>query len=79
MDPSEEARIRLELAEKSLEEAKDYMGKILHKLKRDSIERSYKLPQYEEVKAVVSDGCNSIGNSARGFSKILKELRIEQA
>jgi len=89
LDPNEEAEIRLELAEKSLEEAKDYMKKKdpiqasekLYKAVEEYVKilgQLHKLPQYEKAKTEGRWWTQLLGKSARRLSKILKEPRIEQ-
>ena len=89
LDPNEEAEIRLELAEKSLEEAKDYVKKKdlvqasekLYKAVEECLKilgQLHKLPQYEKAKTEGRWWTQLLGKSARKLSKILKEPRIKQ-
>lgn len=89
LNPSEEAEVRLELAEKSLREAKNYIEKKdptqasekLYKAVEECskiLSQLHKLPEYERVAKEGRWWVQLLGKSARKLSKILKEPRIEQ-
>lgn len=89
LNPDEEAEIRLELAEKNLEEAKDYIKKNdpvqasekLYKAVEECVKilaQLHELPQYEKARTEGRWWTQLLGKSARKLSKILKEPRIEQ-
>ncbi|HEW93747.1 superfamily I DNA and RNA helicase and helicaseubunit [Candidatus Geothermarchaeota archaeon] len=90
LDPDEEAEIRLGLAEKSLEEAKNHIrnrdpiqaSEKLYKAIEECIKilsQIYKLPQYEKARAEGRWWIQLIGKAARRLSKTLREPRIEEA
>jgi len=89
LDSNEEAEIRLELAEKNLEEARDYIKKNdliqasekLYKAVEECVKilaQLHKLPQYEKARTEGRWWTHLLGKSARKLSKILKEPRVEQ-
>ena len=89
LDPNEEAEIRLELAEKSLKEAKNYVEKKdptqasekLYKAVEEYVKilsQLCKLPRYEKAAKEGRWWMQLLGKSARKLSKILKEPKIEQ-
>jgi len=89
LNPSEEAEVRLELAEKSLREAKNYIEKKdptqasekLYKAVEECLKilsQLHKLPEYERAAKEGRWWVQLLGKSARKLSKILKEPRIEQ-
>ena len=89
LNPDEKAEIRLELAEKNLEEAKDYIKKNdpvqasekLYKAVEECVKilsQLHELPQYEKARTEGRWWTQLLGKSARKLSKILKEPRVEQ-
>lgn len=84
-----EAEIYLKTAEKSLEEAKNYIkeknpvqaSEKLYKAVEECVKilsQLYKLPEYEEAMREGRWWTQLLGKSARKLSKILKEPKIEQ-
>ena len=84
-----EAEIYLKIAEKSLEEAKNYIkeknpvqaSEKLYKAVEECVKilsQLYKLPEYEEAMREGRWWTQLLGKSARKLSKILKEPKIEQ-
>ena len=90
LDPQEELSVRLELAERFLEEAEEYLTKgdpvqASEKLYEavegciKALARLYRLPQYETAKAEGRWWTQLLGKAARALSRQLGEPRIEQA